>query len=320
MSERVSGFFLDLDFRSDAKVRRMRKVFGGASIEWFLGVVQRIYHERGRAHREFILDDLRDLECAEPETFLEFVTTNPVDLFYFDGDFLCSKRVDEDLQGVSERREKWREEKRNQKKLRRERADSAKNPSGIRTDSETDSEEEEEHEQEQEEEQEPEEEQEEESSAPDAGAAPVPDSARNAPPEPEPDPPPAVLEPPDEYLQAAERELLRPTGSEAWENSNAFMCAGRRPLQRFPQLFMTADELADVFREWEGAGLTAADLELGCKKVLGRLRTWKQMGKRIDTAPVFNWLTGFVKDEIVQSRTKDNWKRKSEERRGANVN
>lgn len=144
------------------------------------------------------------------------------------------------------------------------------------------------------------------------------DSSSPLPPEqPEPQPEP---EPPDIYELEAEKRLEKPGGGAAWERSPAFMAAGRRPLRKYPEIFLTVFELAHIFREWEGVEFELADIDAGFRTCLARLKSKAAKGERVDTTCVYAWMTSFILHDAVEKKTKVNRLRKSEVRHGANVN
>lgn len=145
------------------------------------------------------------------------------------------------------------------------------------------------------------------------------DSSSSSPPPEQPEPRPEP-EPPDIYEVEAEKRLEKPGGGAAWERSPAFVSAGRRPLRKYPGIFLSVFELAHIFREWEGVDFELADIDAGFRTCLARLKSKAAKGERVDTTCVYAWMTSFILHDAVEKKTKVNRLRKSEVRNGANVN
>jgi hypothetical protein len=110
---------------------------------------------------------------------------------------------------------------------------------------------------------------------------------------------PDPLEP---FLKPALELLTEPTGSERWESNNQFVCAGRRPLKKYPEIFMTGGELAETFKQYSEAGIPESRWRNAFQMVSAKLKT-----PRLGGGPVscFAWLTGWVKTDLMQQITNE---------------
>ena len=82
-----------------------------------------------------------------------------------------------------------------------------------------------------------------------------------------------------------------------------YVSAGRRPLKKYPDMFLTPSELADVFQQLADAGIPAENFKLVFKRVAARLSTYKAQGKSLTMISVYNWLTSWAKHEVVKELT-----------------
>lgn len=112
---------------------------------------------------------------------------------------------------------------------------------------------------------------------------------------------PKGKDPLDEFLELAQPHICEPTGSEPWENENEFINAGRRPLKKYPKIFLTASELAQVFQQYESAGIPRENWTEGFQLVQAKLNT---PGPHRNTVSAFSWLTSFVKTQLLETAIK----------------
>lgn len=75
---------------------------------------------------------------------------------------------------------------------------------------------------------------------------------------------------------------------------------GRRPLKKYPDLFLTPDELAAVFDQLSAAGIPADQYRLVFMRVAARLMTHRADGRDLASVSAFNWLTGWAKSEVLK--------------------
>lgn len=106
----------------------------------------------------------------------------------------------------------------------------------------------------------------------------------------------------DEYTAAAKQALIAPTGAEAWELSAAYMNLGRRPLRKFPRVFLSVPELSDVMRQYDAAGIPPERLHDALHKADGRLSQGMVGGKSPERQAAYNWLIGWIKNEVIQEQ------------------
>lgn len=109
------------------------------------------------------------------------------------------------------------------------------------------------------------------------------------------------------FMGAAQKvlDIPDPEKPKSWESSNAWVLAGRRPLKKYPDIFLSAPELAEVYRQYSEAGLEPKDAREAFQSVQGRLMNMKAEGKSTERAAVFNWLIGWAKQEILENRIKE---------------
>ena len=120
-------------------------------------------------------------------------------------------------------------------------------------------------------------------------------------------------DPLEPFLKPALELLTEPTGSERWESNNQFVCAGRRPLKKYPEIFMTGGELAETFKQYSEAGIPESRWRNAFQMVSAKLKT-----PRIGGGPVscFAWLTGWVKTDLMQQITNES-RMQQQQARGA---
>lgn len=109
--------------------------------------------------------------------------------------------------------------------------------------------------------------------------------------------PPAPPEPDDPLVLEARKHLDTPDGSKRWERSSEFIGAGRRPLKKYPKIFITEFELARVFRQYLDLGLPQERWPDAFQAVQSKLDT-----PRPNTGPIcaFNWLTSFTVIDLMR--------------------
>ena len=79
--------------------------------------------------------------------------------------------------------------------------------------------------------------------------------------------------------------------------------AGRRPLKKYPELFLTPEELSQVFDQLAEAGIPGDRFKMVFMRVAARLTTHRVQGKHPSAVSVFNWLVGWAKNEVVEELT-----------------
>lgn len=107
------------------------------------------------------------------------------------------------------------------------------------------------------------------------------------------------MKPATEHLEP----LLDPPSK--WQLDNRYINAGRRPMKKYPHVFLSAPELAEVFRQYDEVGLTPLDARQAFQAVSGRLITLASNGSSNNSISVFNWLIGWAKQEVLESKIKE---------------
>lgn len=109
-----------------------------------------------------------------------------------------------------------------------------------------------------------------------------------------------------EQFRRKVNEYLSPaTGSEPWESDNRFMLAGRRPLRKFPKIFLSPGEWLYVINEFEQAGIPAARVPSAFVLVEAKLDDCIVAGKNPKFISVFGWLVGWVKQQLIDGLIKE---------------
>ncbi len=89
----------------------------------------------------------------------------------------------------------------------------------------------------------------------------------------------------------------------SWLRNSQYVGAGRRPLRNYPDMFLTPNELADVFEQLAEAGIPPDQFKLVFRRVAARLTTYKSQGKNLAMISVYNWLIGWAKSDVVKELT-----------------
>lgn len=100
-----------------------------------------------------------------------------------------------------------------------------------------------------------------------------------------------------------EHHFLQLEKDSTWVANPQYAKVGRKPLKKYPDMFLTHEELADVFRQLVEAGIPADQFRLVFMRVAARLNTYKSQGKSVATISVYNWLIGWAKQDVVKELT-----------------
>lgn len=106
--------------------------------------------------------------------------------------------------------------------------------------------------------------------------------------------------PRDPLLADAEARLQAP-GGQPWTQSNAWICAGRRPLKRFPLIFLTPQELIQALQQIRKS-IPPDDVAGVFESCEARLRN--KSPQQRDQVSAYNWLTGWCLEEAIDKATK----------------
>lgn len=115
-------------------------------------------------------------------------------------------------------------------------------------------------------------------------------------PKPEPSEPKRDDEPLAEFC---ERSLFDPSTQAPWTLSNAFILVGRRPMKRYPSIWLTARELEHVFENLQ-AKVPATQWRDVFRLVEGRCTDAITQGKTPDRLSTYNWLMGWAVEDVLK--------------------
>gem|GEM_PF-6036289 len=100
-----------------------------------------------------------------------------------------------------------------------------------------------------------------------------------------------------------DEHFLDPKKGSWWIANPQYVKAGRRPLKKYPDMFLTNSELADVFCQLAAAGVPTDQFRLVFMRVAARLNTYKAQEKNLGAVSVYNWLIGWAKSDVVKELT-----------------
>lgn len=113
------------------------------------------------------------------------------------------------------------------------------------------------------------------------------------------DPPPELAD----FWDDAVRALVADNHPALLE-SGVFSSTGRRPMVKYPELWISPVELAEVFKLYQDSGIPPDKYGLAFKPVVARLRTHKANGSRTDKVAAVNWLTSWALDQALTTLKK----------------
>lgn len=108
----------------------------------------------------------------------------------------------------------------------------------------------------------------------------------------------------DPNMAIALEKLEAPTG-QSWMNDNRYIGASRRPMKDYPALWLTPHELADVIKKLESSHIPVQGYKDLFLKAEARLKTYAGQGRSTQGVSVYNWLTGFLFDELLERTIKE---------------
>lgn len=280
---RLDKMMMDHDWLDDGRIQLLIDKYGEAGPTRYQRLACRIGREKGRIHHSVVASLSRLINC-DPKVFLEFTEyAISIGLFYRDGDFIRAKTVDEDIQGVIEKRDSWNERQSRHRDKRVSHATPA-----------CDSEEEQEQEQEEETEKEQETELE-------SGALEPPCPVLTATLEPEPDTPPPDTDP--EIWKLTTGQFFDATHKKV-QGDSRFVSAGRRPLKKYPEIWLTRFELYNWLKTYLESGIPPGNLQMGFLIVQSKLLTIEADKRRTQSVSAFVWGIGWVLQEVLEKCTK----------------
>ena len=112
------------------------------------------------------------------------------------------------------------------------------------------------------------------------------------------EPPPEA--PADPLLADAEKRLEPPNG-QPWTSTNQWIGAGRRPMRKFPLIFLTPHELVQALQQIRKS-IPPDDVAGVFESCEARLRN--KSPQQRDSTSAYNWLTGWCLEEAIDKATK----------------
>lgn len=289
--KKLNTIIFDTDFFNRPRTRKLIKKCGLTAPTIYMAAICWMAYEKSDICLTAKDIQLLAEDLAVPPAQIRAVLDACVEIEYLTmyGDTYVSDRLVKELNIVHTKQNNYKSgrAKREQKQDSRESSPILKVDSRIETNPQSElrmREVRKEQEQEQEEEQEKELEQEQEAERPDRDA--LTEQAENA------------LEPPD---------------SEVCLKSTVFVNTGRRPMRKYPEIWITRAELTDTFRLYLDSGIPPDKLKIGFTQVAGKLRTLKGEGKTTNNVSAYNWLIGWALKETLEQVTKVNNLKRSEQ-------
>lgn len=262
MSERaqLDHLLLDVDFFHKPTIVGFRRKFGYAAVAWLIET----YCQMSRATDAIVTEDvlLATAEDMRLENGAEIVAyCLDFGLITQVDDFYTNYRVIADQEKLAKRRESDR----NRKGFR---ADSMRKCAGIPAVPVTDT---------------------------DTGSEDL-DLKNNGQPTERIEIPPDATDAQREQLNAAIEALEAPSGQE-WTKSPVFIGTGRRPMKKYPSIFITPHELAQVFQLYESEGVFGK-LRRSLQLVESRIKTRKTHDPPVNAHA---WLMGWAFTDAVSA-------------------
>lgn len=112
----------------------------------------------------------------------------------------------------------------------------------------------------------------------------------------EPQPPPDGTDP---EVWSVTESALEPDSAPALQRDSRFVNAGRKPMKKYPDIWLTRHELADWMMIYLRLGVQKNQLDIGFKKTQAKILTYRQEGKRVQSVSAYNWGTGFILQEVL---------------------
>ena len=272
---KLSTIIVRTDYLGDAKMRALIAIHGiNAAALWL--PFQTCIASQGGASRELLILQGLGFGISSEATEEILNTAIKIGLFYVSGDLVFSESVDVDVANVEQKRQQWREKKRGQRSIPPTvPIVSPGTCGGVPLLSEEENEYEDEEEKENEE----------ESRKIHAGTTPARASEEA---------------PKDPLLADAEARLEAPNG-QPWTQSNAWICAGRRPLKKFPLIFLTPQELIQALQQIRKS-VPPDDVVAVFQSCEAHLRGKSQQQR--DSISHFNTLVNWCLGEVIDKATK----------------
>lgn len=101
------------------------------------------------------------------------------------------------------------------------------------------------------------------------------------------------IDPADAPLYEFAESQLTPTTDPKIQKSNHFISAGRRPMRKYPEIWLTPMELVDAAKVMSEAGIPKNRLDLVFKPVAARIRGYVAEGRDPARTPAYTHITTF---------------------------
>lgn len=126
-----------------------------------------------------------------------------------------------------------------------------------------------------------------------------------------PDDPIELLDPKTrEFLPMAEK-ALRPADAAEVMIRNGFINCGRRPIRKYPDLWITPHDLADAWRQCIDAGVPKDRIDVVFAKAAAHSETKIARGQDPSTFNAHGWIIGFGLTEGLKQLTQENYHKRS---------
>ena len=132
---------------------------------------------------------------------------------------------------------------------------------------------------------------------------------KNSPPK----PPPLEIQT-SKYFEVAKAALV-PDNDPSIQSDNRYTNAGRKPLVKYPKIWLSIFVLADTLEQYEISGIPIDERNYhhkAFKTVQSKLETYEQEGKPTKSVSCYSWLTNWAMHEVLESIIKTNRLKKSE--------
>ena len=101
----------------------------------------------------------------------------------------------------------------------------------------------------------------------------------------------------NKHLKSA---FMEPTGKHAWEKSNAYLIASRRPLQKYPLIMLSNQELVSILEELKKYGLSPKEVLVPLQQ---RIEQKAVEGKNYLLISGYQYF-GYVLNEVLETEIK----------------
>lgn len=88
------------------------------------------------------------------------------------------------------------------------------------------------------------------------------------------------------------------------QSDTRYVGAGRLPLNKYPDIWLTRLELYDVFKTYVDAGVPKTNLSAGFKLVQSKLLTYSAESRRVQSVSAYVWLNSFILTTVLDTLKK----------------